>query len=224
MKDQDEKEIPYPEPEPESEQGRSGLFGRTLINLKSAWQGIAGSSYDATAAGSRPDLPDADVEKLKEQMQSCLETRGGEVSARGRAAALGHVYLALDKTGRERFLNVLAHDFDTDQEPVNAAIEEFQRANGKNARRMAQSALKNSLEAPRIKLLTQFNGLPDGVKFLVDMRAELLALKSDDPSMQGLEQELKSLLTPWFDVDFLELRRITWANASAALLEKLIAY
>ena len=31
-------------------------------------------------------------------------------------------------------------------------------------------------------------------------------------------------MTSWFDVDFLELRRITWDNASAALLEKLIAY
>jgi len=56
------------------------------------------------------------------------------------------------------------------------------------------------------------------------MRADLLALKSSDSAIRGLEQELQSLLTTWFDVDFLELRQITWDNASAALLEKLIAY
>ena len=208
----------------EAGQSRSGFLDRTLGKLKQAWQGIAGSSYDASQAGSRPDLPDGDINHLKEQMRACLESRGGEVSARGRAAALGHVYLALDKTGRERFLRVLAHDFDVDEGPIDAAIEELRKADGKDARRSAQALLKKTLDAPRIKLLTQFNALPDGVKFLVDMRAELLALELAEPALQGLEQELKALLATWFDVDFLELRRITWDNASAALLEKLIAY
>jgi|AP45_3_1055517.scaffolds.fasta_scaffold11329_1 malonyl-CoA decarboxylase len=220
MKNQNQIEKPIPEPE----KNRTGIFDRTLKNLKGAWRGIADASYDATAAGARPDLPDGDIKTLKEQMRACLETRGGEVSARGRAAALGHVYLALDNTGRERFLSVLANDFDIDGAPVDAAIEEYNMAEGRDARCLAQAVLKKSLEAPRIKLLTQFNALPDGVKFLVDMRAELLAMNSEDPSLQGLEQELKSLLSTWFDVDFLELRRITWDNASAALLEKLIAY
>ena len=203
---------------------RAGFLDLTLGKLKQAWRGIAGSSYDASQAGPRPDLPDGDINHLKEQMRACLESRGGEVSARGRAAALGHVYLALDNTGRERFLSVLANDFDIDGAPVDAAIEEYNMAEGRDARCLAQAVLKKSLEAPRIKLLTQFNALPDGVKFLVDMRAELLAMNFEAPSLQGLEQELKSLLSTWFDVDFLELRRITWDNASAALLEKLIAY
>jgi len=212
------------EPSEGAETKEIGFLDRTLRNLKSAWQAIAGSSYDATAASSRPDLPDGDLELLKEQMQACLETRGGEVSARARAAALGHVYLALDATGRERFLSVLAHDFDVEQGPVDAAVEQLRRADGADARRDAQALLRKALEAPRIKLLTQFNALPDGVKFLVDMRAELLALKSDKPAFRGLEQGLKGLLNTWFDVGFLELRRITWGSASAALLEKLIAY
>jgi hypothetical protein len=51
--------------------------------LKNAWRGIAGSSYDATAAGSRPELPDDDVysaivhsESLVNAMEQLLE---GEV-------------------------------------------------------------------------------------------------------------------------------------------------
>jgi len=207
-----------------AEEKLAGFLDRTLRNLKNAWQGIAGSGYDATKASSRPDLPEGDLDKLKEQMRACLETRGGEVSARARAAALGHVYLALDATGRERFLGVLAHDFDIDPVPVDAAVEELRRAEGDDARRTAQAVLKKSLESPRIKLLTQFNALPEGIKFLVDMRAELLAMGVADPAFAALEQELKNLLTTWFDVDFLELRQITWDNASAALLEKLIAY
>ncbi|MAF95188.1 MAG: malonyl-CoA decarboxylase [Rhodospirillaceae bacterium] len=211
---------PSPEPEPE----KTGFLDRTLRKLKNAWQNIAGASYDATQAGSRPDLPAADLESLRQQMQDCLQSRGGEVSARARAAALGHVYLALDAKGRERFLGVLAHEFDVDPARVDAAIEDLSLAGDDDARRDYQALLRKALEAPRIKLLTQFNALPDGVKFLVDMRADLLALKSGDSAIRGLEQDLKSLLTTWFDVDFLELRQITWDNAPAALLEKLIAY
>jgi malonyl-CoA decarboxylase len=75
-----------------------------------------------------------------------------------------------------------------------------------------------------VKLLTQFNSLPEGVKFLANMRAELLTAVHKDPALAGLEQDLRALLATWFDIDFLELRRITWDTASGALLEKLIAY
>ncbi len=51
-----------------------------------------------------------------------------------------------------------------------------------------------------------------------------MAIANPDPSLKALDNDLKGLLSRWFDVGFLELRRITWDNASAALLEKLIAY
>ena len=207
-----------------NEPNKSGFLDRTLRNLRKAWRGIAGTAYDAAAASMRPDLPGEDAERLREQMRACLETRGGEVSARARAAALGNAYLALETTGRERFLRVLAEDFDVDSGAVDAAVEALRRADGKEARRNAEQVLRRTLEAPRVRLLTQFNALPEGIKFLVDMRAEVLALTRRDPALRALEADLKALLTTWFDVDFLDLRRITWDSASAALLEKLIGY
>jgi malonyl-CoA decarboxylase len=65
--------------------------------------------------------------------------------------------------------------------------------------------------------------LPEGVKFLVDLRAELLRFMKEDKTLGGLEADLKALLTAWFDVGFLDLRRITW-ESPAALLEKLSVY
>ena len=79
------------------------------------------------------------------------------------------------------------------------------------------------MESPRLRLLTQFNALPEGVKFLVDMRAELLPLIKGDPAMQALEADLKELLANWFDVGFLELHRITW-RSPALILEKIMTY
>jgi malonyl-CoA decarboxylase len=207
-----------------NEQTSPGLLDRALRNLRQAWQSIAGSSYDAQAASLRPDLPEEDAAGLKAQMRACLEPRGGEVSARTRAAALGHVYLALDATGRWRFLKILAEEFDVDHELVAHAAQGLLAAEDNGVRRVAELALRQALEPPRVRLLTQFNGLPEGVKFLVDMRAELLRDGRDDPALQTLERDLKGLLASWFDIGFLELRRIGWDSASAALLEKLIAY
>lgn len=203
---------------------RAGFFERTLQNLRQGWRTIAGASYDAEVASTRPDLPDDDVEKLRRQMEQCLTNRGGEVSARAKAAALGQVYLALDQAGRERFLRVLAEDYGTDHRKVDAAMIAVREAVSEDERRDAEDRLRAALEAPRRRLITQFNALPEGVKFLVDMRAELLPLARQDPMMGALDRDLRSILTSWFDVDFLELRRITWDNAPGALLEKLIAY
>ena len=211
-----------------TQENKIGLLDRTLYNLRSVWQGIAGSDYDAAAASSHPDLPDEHAERLRKQMLACLETRGGEVSARARAAALGHAYLALDAGGRERFLGILARDFDVDRAAVDRAVEALGRANDPVSRRRAERKLRKTLKAPRVDLLTQFNALPEGVKFLVDMRAELVTVldrdPDPDPDLMSLEDDLRSLLATWFDVDFLELRRITWDTASAKLLEKLTAY
>src|SRR6202034_3438179 len=164
----------------------------------------------------RPDLSSEDVDRLRIQLRDCLDGRGGEVVARARAAALGRTYLALNEGGRERFLRVLATEFDIDRGQLQAVWDRLRRAKSDDERLKGEWALRRSLEPPRIKLLTQFNALPEGVKFLVDMRAELMALAKQDDQLQALEGDLKGMLTNWFDVGFLEVRRITW-EAPAAL-------
>jgi len=207
-----------------SDEQLSNFLDRTIRKLRTGWQAIAGSSYDEIAASSRPDLPGGDLDRLRGQIRDCLGLRGGEVSARARVAAIGRVYLALDTTGRERFLLVMAEEFGVDHDAVGEAVDAFRNANGEVAMLDAEAQLRTSLVASRVRLLSKFNALPDGIKFLVDMRAELLKLAGKHSTLQPLEQDLKDLLTSWFDVDFLELRRITWDTASASLLEKLIAY
>jgi malonyl-CoA decarboxylase len=90
-------------------------------------------------------------------------------------------------------------------------------------RARAERRLKQLLEPARVRLLTQFTTLPDGVKFLVDLRAELNGLAKSEPLFEGLAEDLKTLLAGWFDVGFLELQRITW-RSPALVLEKIIAY
>lgn len=201
----------------------AGFLDRTLSNLRGAWRDIAATAKTALTNQPRPELSRDDAERLRRQLRDCLDGKGGEVSARGRAAELGRTYLALNDTGREKFLRLLAAEFDIDHAAVcqlsarlDAAADDFER-------HKIERELRHALEPPRIKLLTQFNALPEGVKFLVDMRAALMPLARHDEQLQALEADLKSMLTSWFDVGFLEVRRITW-DAPAALLEKLMIY
>jgi malonyl-CoA decarboxylase len=202
------------------------VVDRTLGNLRSlrtAWRDIAAQARGAISGAPRPELSRDDAERLRKQLRDCLDDRGGVVRSRARAADLGRTYLALNGTGRERFLKLLAAEFDIDHQAVAGLGERLVRASENAERRKIERELRVALEPPRIKLLTHFNALPEGVKFLVDMRAELISLAAHDALLAGLERDLKGLLASWFDVGFLELTRITW-DAPAALLEKLIVY
>ncbi|MFQ5937112.1 MAG: malonyl-CoA decarboxylase, partial [Acidiferrobacterales bacterium] len=170
-----------------------------------------------------PDLPDEDCEALLRQMRECLEGRGGEISARARAAALGQCYLGLNDTGRKRFLELLAGQFAVDRQALYAAAREIHEIDNLEHALKTEARLREILTPPRLNLLTQFNSLPEGVKFLVDLREDLMRYSQGNPLLQSLDDDLRALLTSWFDVGFLELTRITW-DAPAALLEKLIAY
>jgi malonyl-CoA decarboxylase len=131
--------------------------------------------------------------------------------------------LALNPAGRERFLRVLATEFDVDRAAIDKCCSALATATSPADRVAAERALRVVLAPPRVRLLRQFNALPEGVKFLVDRRAELLAAADGDAAMRDLADDLRDLLADWFDVGFLELKRISW-DSPAALLEKLIAY
>lgn len=201
----------------------SRFLDRTWGQLRHVWNRVTGNDNEQSSVHFQENLPDEDLPLLRKQIQVCLEMRGGEVSARAETAILGRSYLELNDEGRSRFLKVLATDFDVDTAKVEHAIECWHQSEDISDRYANIQQFRQAIEAPRLQLLTQFNELPEGVKFLVDMRAELLALKGTDPAFAALEGDLKRLLISWFDIGFLTLDCITW-DSPASLLEKLIAY
>ncbi len=101
---------------------KPSLIDRTLWRLRRGWRDIAASARVAMTGAVRPDLPDDDAARLKLRIVECLEGRGGEVSARARAADLGRTYLTLNSRGRARFLTFLARDFAADRGMIDEAI------------------------------------------------------------------------------------------------------
>lgn len=169
------------------------------------------------------NLPKGDLGKIRRKIDGCLEGKGGEVSARARAAELGEAYLVLNANGRRRFLTLLAEEYDVDPEAVESAMTALRENDDPDNSQQLTMELRNLLEPPRAKILRQFNGLQGGVKFLVDLRAELMRWKKDNQALQELDKDLYRLLISWFDIGFLDLQRITW-KSSAELLERFIRY
>nr|VFK27534.1 MAG: malonyl-CoA decarboxylase [Candidatus Kentron sp. MB]VFK32087.1 MAG: malonyl-CoA decarboxylase [Candidatus Kentron sp. MB]VFK75647.1 MAG: malonyl-CoA decarboxylase [Candidatus Kentron sp. MB] len=210
----------------------STLFNRTLGGIKRTWRDLTGTVRVKRSAMESASLPTDDLARLRSRIDDCLHGAGGEVSERARAVELGQVYLELNRQGRERFFRLLASEYDIDRaalaRTVAAWSDLYQRIENRPENidglyRATESRLREGLASPRIRLLSRFNELPEGVKFLVDMRAELIPLSRKDPLLRGLDNDLKRLLTGWFDVGFLDLRCITW-DAPASLLEKLVDY
>lgn len=200
---------------------RSESFvSRQLDRLRRTWQRIAGVAGEQESAPS--GLTRRQIKELEAQMHACVAQAGGEVSARLQAAALGQTYLGLNAAGKREFLSLLAR-FGPDQRVLSAAARGLLEAQDDATRLEHERALREAVRAPRVKILTQFTGLPDGVKFLVDLRADLLDAARSNRELDVLERELSGLLALWFDVGFLELQRITW-DSPASLLERLIAY
>jgi malonyl-CoA decarboxylase len=171
--------------------------------------------------GAQP-LSASDVRLTRATFRDALAGTGGEASARQRMATLAALYRTLNDEGRRSFLRLLAEEFGPDEMSVNRAIQAYLDAQG-SERRAAESRLRLALGSPRIRIVKQFNLLPEGVKFLVHVRADLLRYLKEAPQLEVLDEELSSLFSSWFDIGNLELRRISWSSP-AALLEKLIAY
>jgi len=149
--------------------------------------------------------------------------RGGERSARERAQRIAALYRGAGTEARAAMLGHIGRAFMPERATLDAAVAAMREAADDIARGHAEARLRIALDAPRAKFFAQFNLLPEGVKFLVDLRADLLAFLEHEPALDVLRVELDGLLESWFDPGFLELRRITW-QSPALVLEKLIAY
>ena len=194
-------------------------FGR----LRDWWHGLAASLMPARGSAA----PDRATSRLLAQLRQPLEEsrtqRGGEISARARARQIAAVYRAATLPQRAAILNLITHEFAPDRAELTAAVAQMQAAGDEDQMGRAEARLRLALDAPRATFLAQFNLLPGGVKFLVDMRSDLLGLLPGHPALEVLKVELDGLFERWFDPGFLELKRISW-QSSALVLEKLMTY
>lgn len=183
----------------------------------------AGSELGIDLPIINPDITKDDKEILIQKISECIREEGGEVSHRIRIINLAMIYIHLSKKGKCRFLSILAKNFDVDIKMVYEKMDKLKAAKDEKERINAELSLSNSLIPPRIKLLKQFITLPNGFIFLKDMRSDLLPIINSDLRLKKLSDDIKRYLTNYFDVNILDLKKITW-NSPAILLERIMEY
>lgn len=168
-----------------------------------------------------PDLPDGDVTRVVKAIDDVLEQRETN-SQRAAAERVVVAYSRLDPEGRRRFLETLATSFGADPGSLDRAVDTIRAARTPAERARAERALRRAVVPRYASWLHVITGLPHGVGFLVELRADLLAQRSQDAALGMLDDELTGHLSTLFDVGLLGLRQITW-DSPASVLERLMA-
>ena len=168
-----------------------------------------------------PDLPESDVTRVAKAIDDVLEQRETN-SQRAAAERVVVAYLRLDPAGRRRFLEALATRFGADPDGLDRAVDRIRAARTPAERALAERDLRRAVVPRYAAWLHVITGLPHGVGFLVELRADLLAAHSKDPALGMLNDELTGHLSTLFDVGLLGLRQITW-DSPASVLERLMA-
>lgn len=183
---------------------------------------VLGLSRRATGADGERRLSQSEVKPLRGQIEACIAQRGGQVSSSQHAARLSAQYRLWGAAEKRQFLELLLDDFDINEDQVREALHAAENVTGEELRNACQ-ALRKALVPDRAELLRQWTLLPAGVKFLVDLRRDVLDLMKTEPRFKPLSTDIKLMLASLFNAGILQLQSISW-RSPAALLEKLIAY
>lgn len=156
-------------------------------------------------------------------LQSVVDPRVSEVEGGRRAKALADWYVKAEADERQDLWLLISEQFGPDATKVRAARDDYDASLGTVDEGSAEIRLRRALVSPRTRLLQRFAAYPGGMRFLVDLRAELLPQLKNNKRLLALDAELENLFSTWFDIAFLELRTISW-DSPASLIEKLIKY
>lgn len=163
------------------------------------------------------------LRRILQDLQAIIDPKVSEVEGGRRALALAQWYRKAEAAERRDAWLLMSEQFVLDPQKARAAQAQYAAAVGTPAAAAAEVRLRRATVSPRRRLLQRFSAMPDGIRFLVNLRAELLPHLKATQALDALDVEMEYMFSTWFDVGFLALRRISW-DSPASLLEKLIQY
>ena len=185
---------------------------------------------DDPSSVGHPEVNAAGVISLAEK---ALSSRNASlITLEKTVTALCDAYLLLDGHEDEqrevlRFLSGRG----VDRALLKRLAAEYAAAEEQGLSRLEEE-LREALLPPYIWLFKRIGQLEGGVKFLVDLRAQLIPLtrqaapdlRADDTAaLKQMNAQLRQLLGHWFSVGFLKLEQVTWSSP-CAMLQKVSDY
>ncbi|MBC7719793.1 MAG: malonyl-CoA decarboxylase [Chitinophagaceae bacterium] len=163
------------------------------------------------------------LRRTLEELKAVVDPRVSEVEGGRRAQGVAQWYGGAAPSERRDMWLLMSEVFVADAQKTKAAQAQFAATVGTLDEAAAEVHYRRATVSPRRRLLQRFSAFPAGIRFLVDLRADMLAHVKVDKRLAALDVEMEYMFSTWFDVGFLELRRISW-DSPASLIEKLIKY
>jgi malonyl-CoA decarboxylase len=163
------------------------------------------------------------LRRTLEELQGIVDPRVSEVEGGRRAKGVADWYLRATPEQRRDMWLLMSEQFVADPARARAAQAKLAAAVGTPDEAEAEVLFRRATVSPRRRLLQRFSVDPGGIRFLVDMRAEMQPHLKSDRRLAALDVEMEYMFSTWFDVGFLDLQRISW-DSPASLIEKLIKY
>lgn len=154
-----------------------------------------------------------------EELASSLVGSEGETSGLALAEDILSGFEVMEDDEKLQFFKHIATDMNIDPEAVRTTLDDYEQQPSKASYRAFMAAA----EPRRQELIRRLNRVQGATGALVQMRADLLRLGSNDPELQALDQDFRHLFASWFNRGFLVLRPINW-ETPAHILDKIIAY
>jgi len=163
------------------------------------------------------------LRRTLEELRAIVDPQVSEVEGGRRAQGVAQWYAKATPAQRRDMWLLMSEQFVADPEKVKKAQAQYAAAVGTPDEAAAEVQYRRATVSPRRRLLQRFSVNPDGIRFLVEMRAEMQPHLKTDKRLLALDVEMEYMFSTWFDVGFLDLRRISW-DSPASLIEKLIKY
>ena len=155
------------------------------------------------------------LRRTLDELRAVIDPGVSEVEGGRRARAVAHWYAKASPEQRRDMWLLMSEQFVADTRKVQAAQIQYAAAVGTPDEAAAEVLYRRATVSPRRRLLQRFSVNPEGIRFLVDMRAEFQSALKGDKRLAALDVEMEYMFSTWFDVGFLELRRISWDSPAS---------
>jgi len=134
-----------------------------------------------------------------------------EISSEDGIQEISKIYNSLNEKEKLNFFNILLSNYDVSKEQIMPIAKELLECDPKDPKwPQVLTKLREVALSPRFKKLRSLVRWPGGLKFLLDLRGDILTLsEKSEPQLYALDKEISFIFENWFQEGFLYLEEIT---------------
>ena len=130
------------------------------------------------------------LRRTLEELKAIVDPRYSEIEGGRRAQGVAQWYAGAPVEQRRDMWLLMSEQFAPDATRFKSARVRYEAAAGTEEQGQAEIGLRRAMVSPRTRLLQRFSVFPQGMRFLVDLRAELLRSIKGDKRLLALVKPL----------------------------------